>query len=628
MYRDILRKYWGYDDFRGIQREIIESIGQGRDTLGLMPTGGGKSITFQVPALAMKGVCVVITPLISLMKDQVDHLRQKGIRAAAVYSGMSHDEVLTTLENAVYGGLSFLYVSPERLSSDLFKAKLSHMTVSIITVDEAHCISQWGYDFRPSYLEIANIRSLAPDAPVLALTATATHAVVDDIQERLNFREKNVFRMSFERPNLSYIVRHAEDKEAQLLHILSNTHGAAIVYARSRKRTKDIAQVLVANGFSAQCYHAGLEPADKDRRQEDWQQDRTRIMVATNAFGMGIDKADVQMVIHYDPPSSLEAYFQEAGRAGRNGQRAYAIMLYNRHDEAKLKKRVEDTFPPKEFIQEVYEHLAYFYEVGVGSGAGATYEFDISKFCFAYRHFPVKVDAALRILQRAGYIHYETDPNSRARLRFLLDREELYRLNETSPQEANVIQALLRDYGGLFADYVYIDESLVARDANVDRTVTFAILKSLSQRRILSFIPRRNVPQVSFLRDRVDGEEVVLQRSVYEDRKQCFVEKIEAVIRYCVDDGVCRSRQLLRYFDETKMGDCGHCDVCVAHRKKSATEFEAARQQIMDVLKDGAKHPLAEFRAIVLSNDICTQVLENLLQEEVVRVEGNYLMKA
>ncbi len=359
-FESILRRYWGYDDFRSIQREIIESISSGHDTLGLMPTGGGKSITFQVPALAKEGVCIVITPLIALMKDQVMNLRKRGIRAAAIYSGMSHEAVLTTLDNAVFGAVSILYVSPERLSSQLFQTKLKHMRVSFITIDEAHCISQWGYDFRPSYLKIADIRSIKPDAPVLALTATATPTVVDDIQEKLGFREKRVFNMSFERKNLAYVVRHTSDKQGELIHILQNVNGSAIVYVHSRRHAKETAELLCDTGMKASFYHAGLESAEKDKRQKAWQNDDIRIIVATNAFGMGIDKPDVRIVIHIDCPDSIEAYFQEAGRAGRDGEKAYAVLLCNNADVTKLSKRISDNFPDKDYIKKVYAHFAYF----------------------------------------------------------------------------------------------------------------------------------------------------------------------------------------------------------------------------------------------------------------------------
>ncbi|MBR2101555.1 MAG: ATP-dependent DNA helicase RecQ, partial [Prevotella sp.] len=401
----ILQKYWGYPDFRGIQKDIIDSICQGNDTLGLMPTGGGKSITFQVPALAMDGVCIVITPLIALMKDQVAHLRKNGIRAAAINSSMTHGEVVNTLENAILGNTKLLYISPERLNSELFQRKLSHVNVSFVTVDEAHCISQWGYDFRPSYLHIARIRTIiaankknAGRVPILALTATATPRVVSDIQQRLEFNRENVFRMSFRRDNLAYVVRHATDKLAQMAHILNAVGGSAIVYVRSRKRTREIADHLVASGISALAYHAGLENVVRDQRQRQWHDGSARVMVATNAFGMGIDKPDVRLVIHIDCPDSIEAYFQEAGRAGRDGKKAYAVMLYNDNDKRKLSKRVDETFPPKDYIRTVYEHLAYFYQIGVGSGLGSSFEFNIDKFCHAFRHFPVQVHSALNIL--------------------------------------------------------------------------------------------------------------------------------------------------------------------------------------------------------------------------------------
>ena len=474
-YRQILKEYWGYDDFRGIQREIIESIGSGKDTMGLMPTGGGKSITFQVPAMAMKGVCIVITPLIALMKDQVANLRRLGIPAAFVNSSMGHEEMLATLENCVYGGTKLLYVSPERLSSELFQTKLKHMEVSFITVDEAHCISQWGYDFRPSYLEIVNIRKLKPNAPVLALTATATPEVVDDIQERLGFSEKNVFKMSFERKNLAYIVRHATDKEEQLLHILNSVSGSAIVYVRSRKRTSELAKLLMSSGISALAYNAGLDSEVRNNRQEEWTASKVRVMVATNAFGMGIDKPDVRLVIHMDCPSSLEAYFQEAGRAGRDGKKSYAVLLYNDADSSKLMKRVADTFPPKEYIMNVYEHLAYFYQMAVGCGEGTTREFNMEKFCVAFKHFPVQVESALHILTRAGYITYDEENDNRARLRFILERDELDRLNHLSEAENTIITTLLSCYGGLFVSYQYINEGFVAQQAGMDMVKVYSM---------------------------------------------------------------------------------------------------------------------------------------------------------
>ena len=626
-YLDILHKYWGYPDFRGIQREIIESIGAGKDTLGLMPTGGGKSLTFQVPVLAQDGVCIVITPLIALMKDQVEHLRHKGIAAAAIYSGMSRDAIVTTLENCIFGGVKLLYISPERISSDLFQIKLKHMKVSFITVDEAHCISQWGYDFRPSYLQIAVIRKLVPNVPILALTATATPNVIDDIQERLGFTEKNVFRMSFERKNLAYVVRQAEDKEAEMVHILQSIPKTAIVYCRSRKRTKEVAQLLMQYGISATWYHAGLEPAVKDQRQSEWQHDKVRVIVATNAFGMGIDKADVRVVIHMDCPSSLEAYFQEAGRAGRDGQKAYAVLLYNGHDNRTLQKRVEDTFPPKEYVQQVYEHLAYFYQIGVNSGEGCTFEFPIDKFCATFKHFPIRANAALILLQRAGYIDYEPNPDNNARVRFLLRRDDLYRLDSLSEKENDVVISLLRNYGGLFTDYGYVDESYIAQEAGLDRNQTYLVLVNLSKKRIIDFIPRKSIPLISYKRDRVDGSDVILDKSVYEERKEQFQKSINSVINYAQNDRVCRSRQLLYYFGEKKSVDCEQCDVCLSHsHHDDHNQQEEIKEKLLAMVADGERHHVTEVRQLDEDWDMVTKVMKELMDEEQLLMDGSYLI--
>ena len=626
-YLDILHKYWGYPDFRGIQREIIESIGAGKDTLGLMPTGGGKSLTFQVPALAQEGVCIVITPLIALMKDQVEHLRHKGIAAAAIYSGMSRDAIVTTLENCIFGGVKLLYISPERISSDIFQIKLKHMKVSFITVDEAHCISQWGYDFRPSYLQIAVIRKLVPNVPILALTATATPNVIDDIQERLGFTEKNVFRMSFERKNLVYVVRQAEDKEAEMVHILQSIPKTAIVYCRSRKRTKEVAQLLMQYCISATWYHAGLEPAVKDQRQSEWQHDKVRVIVATNAFGMGIDKADVRVVIHMDCPSSLEAYFQEAGRAGRDGQKAYAVLLYNGHDNRTLQKRVEDTFPPKEYVQQVYEHLAYFYQIGVNSGEGCTFEFPIDKFCATFKHFPIRANAALILLQRAGYIDYEPNPDNNARVRFLLRRDDLYRLDSLNEKENDVVISLLRNYGGLFTDYGYVDESYIAQEAGLDRNQTYMVLVNLSKKRIIDFIPRKSIPLISYKRDRVDGSDVILDKSVYEERKEQFQKSINSVINYAQNDRVCRSRQLLYYFGEKKSVDCEQCDVCLSHsHHDDHNQQEEIKEKLLAMVADGERHHVTEVRQLDEDWDMVTKVMKELMDEEQLLMDGSYLI--
>ena len=636
-YQEILRKYWGYDDFRGIQREIIESIGSGHDTLGLMPTGGGKSITFQVPALAQDGTCIVITPLIALMKDQVDNLHRRGIRAAAIYSGLTHEEIIITLENCIFGDIKILYVSPERLSSELFQTKLRHMKVSFITVDEAHCISQWGYDFRPSYLEISKIRKLVPHAPVLALTATATPAVVLDIQDKLNASSArraeeafNVFRMSFERKNLAYVVRHAEDKREQLIHILNSLKGPAIVYARSRRRTKEFAELLTEAGIPATFYHAGLDGAVKDERQQAWQQDEVRVMVATNAFGMGIDKPDVKLVVHIDCPDSIEAYFQEAGRAGRDGQKAFAVLLYNHADQRKLEKRISDTFPEKDYIRQVYEHLAYFYQIGVGSGYNHTFEFNIDKFCHAFRHFPIQVDSALKILNRAGYIEYTEEQDNQARVMFTVSRNDLYKLENTTPNEEKVITALLRNYGGLFTDYNYIDESFLAQQTALQPHQIYMTLKGLSERHILHFIPQKKTPYVRYTQRREDMEHVQLPPAIYEERKEQFRQRIHAMIGYATDDNICRSRQLLRYFGEENDHDCGQCDVCLSHRKQglvSEPRFNEAMTKILTLFDDGDPHPVTDLCGIQLPTAELDAALEYLLKEEYIRQEDGLLYK-
>lgn len=626
-YTRILRQYWGHSAFRGIQRDIIESIGSGHDTLGLMPTGGGKSITFQVPALAAEGVCIVITPLIALMKDQVYNLRRRGILAAAIYSGMTRHEILRTLENCILGSTKVLYVSPERIASELFKTKLRHMKVSFITVDEAHCISQWGYDFRPSYLHIADIRQIKPEAPLLALTATATRQVADDIQEKLKFKDGNMFRMSFERKNLAYIVRHATDKRGEMLHILRSVRGSAIVYVRSRKRASEISGWLEENGVEATFYHAGLEHSVKDERQKLWHDDVKRVMVATNAFGMGIDKPDVRVVIHFDCPSSLEAYFQEAGRAGRDGMKSYAVMLYNGSDDTKLQKRIADEFPEKEYIRSVYDHLAGFFQIAVNNGCGHTFMFDIRKFCRTYRLFPVQTDAALKILERAGYIEYNTDPNSDPRIVFLISRDHLYMLNELSPLEDRLITTLLRNYGSLFIDYTYIDEDMIAAQAGLTSQQIYLLLKGLTQKRILHFVPRSKTPFITYTRDRVDGENLIITRDVYEDRKEQFAKRINTVIGYATNDNVCRSRQLLRYFDEPRSTDCGQCDVCLAHKRMPDTErlLRDARDMITALLDDRKRHHLTELLSLRLPSDALDTALEQLIAEETIHVESSYV---
>lgn len=635
-YISVLRQYFGYPAFRGVQQEIVESIGSGHDTLGLMPTGGGKSITFQVPALAMDGVCIVVTPLIALMKDQVQHLRDRGILAAAIYSGLSHAEVLQVLDNAVYGGVKFLYVSPERLSSPLFIAKIQQMKICFITVDEAHCISQWGYDFRPSYLKIAEIRNIlepqddASDTPkytipVLALTATATPQVVDDIQERLAFSEKKVVRMSFKRDNLVYVVRKTDNKEAELIHILRSVSGSAIVYTRSRQGTKDIAKILSSHDISATFYHAGLDFAVKDQRQHDWQNDEVRVMVATNAFGMGIDKPDVRIVIHMDCPDSLEAYFQEAGRGGRDGNRAYAVLLYSKTDRRNLLTRVQAAFPEKDYIRKVYDDLSYFFQLALYDGEGARYEFDIERFCQVFKHFPTRLSGALAVLQRAGYIEYDSDPDNHPRCKFLLSRDNLYQLRGLSENEDNILTALLRVYCGLFSDLVYIEERMLADYSHLSVDIVRVTLKSLANRRIIKYIPRRHVPIIYYPQQRIESSRLVFSKDIYEDLQEQMVVRVNSVLEYAECDDECRSSILLRYFGEKAEENCGCCDVCVERKRNgnsaSSSEIDAV-QIILDAINDAdGSLPIAMFNELPLTK----HQLESAL--ELLRSEGRLIIK-
>lgn len=630
-YKSILKHYWGYDNFRGIQEDIISSIGSGRDTLGLMPTGGGKSITFQVPALANPGLCLVITPLIALMKDQVQNLRKHGIKAQAVYSGMTREEIVIALENCIFGDYKFLYISPERLGTEIFQNKLRSMKVSMITVDESHCISQWGYDFRPAYLKIADVRKLLPDVPVLALTATATPEVVKDIQVRLAFREENVFRMSFERKNLAYIVRRTEDKSGELLHILNQVQGSAIVYTRNRKRTKEISLFLNQHDISATFYHAGLDNKTKDLRQKGWQAGTYRVMVATNAFGMGIDKPDVRLVIHIDFPDSPEAYFQEAGRAGRDEQKAYAVLLYAQSDKTILKKRISDTFPEKDYIRQVYEHINYYYQMAMGDGRGCTFAFNIDEFCQRFKHFPVRVDSALKILNRAGYLEYTDEQDNASRLIFTLRRDELYRMEEHNQDTEKLLRIILRSYTGLFSDYAYINEETLAQRSGLSRQQVYDTLILLTKRHILHYIPGKKTPYIIYTRERQDTNRIVLNKEVYEDRKRSYEKRIQAMLEYAESNDQCRSRMLLHYFGENNEHNCGQCDVCLEKHTSGLKkgEYEDIASDIKNLLNRHPHTPQEVIHALSVPEEKILNVLTYLLSEERIKQENGklYLMK-
>lgn len=627
-YLEILKQHWGYDNFRGIQEEIIQSIGQGKDTLGLMPTGGGKSITFQVPALAKEGLCIVITPLIALMKDQVRNLKERGIKAVAVYSGMTREEILVALENCIFGDYKFLYVSPERLDTEIFQTKLRRMNICMITVDEAHCISQWGYDFRPAYLKIAEIRQMLPEVPILALTATATPEVVNDIRLKLGFREGGqTFRMSFERKNLAYIVRHTEDKQKELIHILQKIQASAIVYTRNRKRTREITELLTANNISATFYHAGLSNEAKDQRQKSWLTGESRVMVATNAFGMGIDKPDVRIVIHIDMPDSPEAYFQEAGRAGRDGQKAYAVLLYAKSDKVNLNKRISDTFPDKEYIRKVYEDINFFFQMAMGDGAGCTFAFNIDEFCRNFKHFPVQADSALKILTRAGYLDYTDEQDNASRLIFTLRRDELYKLQEYEADIEKLIHVILRSYTGLFTDYAFINEESLSIRTGLSRQRVYEILVMLTQRRILHYIPRKKTPYIIYSQKRIEKERLIISPEIYEKRKESYASRIKAMIDYATAEEKCRSRMLLHYFGEKNEHNCGQCDVCLKKHESGIKlgEFQELKERILEALKEGPLTSVELCEKLKVSATQISPVVSFLISEEIIYLRNGIL---
>lgn len=629
-YHEILKQYWGYDQFRGIQEEIIQSIGSGHDTLGLMPTGGGKSITFQVPAMAKDGLCLVITPLIALMKDQVRNLRDRGIKALAVYSGMTREEIIVALENCIFGDYKFLYISPERLSTEIFQTKLRHMKVSLITVDESHCISQWGYDFRPAYLKIADIRDMLPDVPVLALTATATPEVVKDICQRLHFREgSQTFRMSFERKNLAYIVRPTENKFEEVVRILQKMSGSAIVYTRNRKRTREVAELLNKQGITATFYHAGLSNDAKDLRQKSWINDETRVMVATNAFGMGIDKPDVRMVIHIDLPDSPEAYFQEAGRGGRDGKKAYAVLLYSKADKGNLSRRIPDTFPDKDYIRQVYEHVNYHFQMAMGDGLGCTFAFDLEEFCRNFKHFPVQADSALKILTRAGYIEYTDEQDNGSRLLFTLRRDELYRLQDDDADTEKLVRTLLRSYTGLFTDYAYIDEEALALRTGLTRQRVYDILLMLTRRRILHYIPHKKTPYLIYTRERQETSRIHLSPEVYDERKDSYATRIKAMTDYASADDKCRSRMLLYYFGEKDTKQCGQCDVCLQTHPSGLRlgEFRNYEEKIISLIEEGSIATDELLNRLDNDREKSAKALHYLLSEEILHLKNGFLSK-
>lgn len=627
-FNEILKKYWGYVGFRPLQDEIIKSVADGKDTLGLMPTGGGKSLTFQVPTLAMEGICIVVSPLVALMKDQVQNLQEKGIKAELLYSGLNRDEIEIILDKCLFANIKFLYISPERIRSEIFQIKLKQMNVCLIAVDESHCISQWGYDFRPSYLKITELREMLPEVPVLALTATATPNVVNDIQEKLNFSEKNVFRKSFERSNLIYLVREIEDKQRYLLKILTKQKGSSVVYVRSRKKCKEISEFLKANNIRAEYYHAGLKNEVKDYRQERWKKGIIQVMVATNAFGMGIDKADVRTVVHIDLPDTIEAYFQEAGRAGRDEKKAYAVLLYSKPDRVQALKRISTSFPKKETIKRVYQSVGNFLQVAEGAGKDAVFDFDIGLFCQNFKFNVLQAFNSLKILQRAGYIELTDDLEHESRIHFQVDRDELYKFQVANGELDAFVKVLLRSFTGLFTDYVPINIDLLAKRKKTDREVIIRYLKALAKHNIIKFIPRKKTPFLIYTQERLPVEFIKLDKSVYQERKDNLSDKINSVIKYAEDDSVCRSKLLLEYFGQSYAPECGQCDICKESERDGLgkKEFKEIYEELIVILGKESKVVDDIIKESKHSEEKVLEVVRFLIDnEEVESLDGNQI---
>ena len=592
IYQQILIRYWGYPDFRPVQEDIIKSVAAGHDTLGLLPTGGGKSLTFQVPTLAGDGMCLVITPLIALMKDQVEKLIQKGIRAMALHSGLSREEIDIGLNNAIYGNYKFLYVSPERLTTDIFRIRLPQMNLSLVTVDEAHCISQWGYDFRPSYLKIAELREIIPDIPFLALTATATGKVIEDIQKKLQFREKNVLRASFQRKNLVYTVKHVEDKDRYLLDLLHQLNGSGIIYARSRKKTRDLANYLKQEKISCDYYHAGLQQESRSRKQSEWMTGHIRVIIATNAFGMGIDKPDVRFVIHMDIPDSIESYFQEAGRAGRDSKTAHAVLLYSPSDKKSVEQRISRNYPEIDEIKQIYRAIGNYYQIPVGTARNQVFDFNVADFAARYKLSIMTIYSSLKFLQLEGYIELTEEIFNPSRLKFLVSRDELYKFQIANVDFDAFIKLILRTYTGLFTDYVTIYEGSLANQAKVKPELIIQYLRRLGSMGIIRYISQKKTPVIIFTEERLDVKSLHISKEHYLDRKKEYVDRLDTLMEYASGSNRCRSLYLLAYFGEKGRDKCGQCDVCMKDQDLDVNkyEFDRAVEQARTLLR---KKPLS-----------------------------------
>jgi ATP-dependent DNA helicase RecQ len=586
--RNILIKYWGYSSFRPLQEEIIESVLAGKDTLALLPTGGGKSVCFQVPGLAMEGLCLVVTPLIALMNDQVMHLKKKGIKAVAIHSGMNRREIEVALDNCMFGDIKFLYLSPERLQTEQFIQTVQRMKVNLVAVDEAHCISQWGYDFRPPYLKIQEIRAYLKGIPVLALTATATPKVVEDIQQKLGFPKENIFRKSFERKNLSYIVIRDENKLGRLLRIFSKVAGPAIIYVRNRKKTAEVAKYLKNNKVSADYYHAGLDATTREKKQNSWMRESVRVMVSTNAFGMGIDKPNVRLVIHLDLPDSPEAYFQEAGRAGRDEKRAYAIVVYDEADLHKLQEGFDKQFPQVDSIKNIYQSLGNYFQLPVGAGREECFEFDLTDFAKNYSYNPVMIYNSLKFLEREGYLVLSEAIEQPSRIHIEVDREELYRFQVENKSQDAFIKLLLRSYSGVFSGFQVIREEELARRANIETSQVIKKLEALQNHGIMTYVKKSGKPEIMYATERLEQKNLRISPKVYHDRKSESSLRMQAMIDYVSTTSFCRSQFLIRYFGEDDIARCGTCDVCRQRNKMDLNEmeFDNLRAHIKKLLQE------------------------------------------
>ena len=628
--KDTLKRYWGYSEFRLSQEEIIHSVMEGRDTLALMPTGGGKSLTYQVPTLAREGLCIVITPLIALMKDQVDRLRRMGVNAVAIHSGLSYTQIDIALDNCVYGDVKFLYVAPERLATEAFRLRVQRMNVSLLAVDEAHCISQWGYDFRPSYLRIAEIRKMLPDTPILALTASATKMVAEDIMARLGFAEQNIIRSSFARPNLSYAVRHTDDKTEQLLRVIHNVEGAGIVYMRSREGCEQLATELQKQGISASYYHAGLPHAERSLRQEEWTEGKVRIMVATNAFGMGIDKADVRFVVHYTMCDSLESYYQEAGRAGRDGKRSYALLLVSSDDDSKIVKRFDAEFPPLEEIKSIYEKICDFIQVAVGDGYQASFLFNIHDFCRREHLYIGKVRAALKLLEQNGYMTLTEEMENPARILFCVSRDELYRIRVGRNELDHIIRTILRLYDGIFTEFRAINEQVIASTSGYTIEKVKELLKRMWQMRIIRYIPSNNSPILFMNEERLPTKDLYISPDTYLHRKNLMAERFENMRLYASSESECRSVILQRYFGDNKAEACGTCDVCLAARRRQRIDAEQIATSVIELLKNESMDVRELCRHIKVDPERVAAVVDKLKEDGKISasISGKLIIKS